>query len=357
MSKLIRHTKKRGAALFVVLQLTALTFLSLVSFIGGPQSRDGGTPAETQVSAPVAGGADAGISSDQAQTETAQPLTAADKEALRKSAHFAKKLYEPHASQVFNLATSRAAEAESQKAQQTEGPESHNKKKKATLTTDREDYAQYTYVYFTGSGFQPGETVNMIVVETNPNQQSFQPWDVVADENGEFDTSWYVFSQDFNGATFQATATGDSSQLSAGVTPQAAPITGSISIKGGAELNSGSVNTATQVTGWLDGIGAPPAVVSRSGDFATYVSVGASVTMAAPWNFGFGLPNLWSVGGFTFNLTASSIVTQANGFLNVSGTGTITRTGFTPTPGTWRFSTQNPPASGVFSFSASTTAN
>src|SRR5438552_8138340 len=154
MSKLIRHTQTRGTALFVALSLTALTVLSLVSFIGGPQSRDGGTPAETQMSAPVAGGAssavapakedDAGISSDQdqtqtdqAHTETAQPLTAADKEALRKSAHFAKKLYEPHASQVFNLATSRAAEAESQKAQQTEGPESHNKKKKATLTTDR----------------------------------------------------------------------------------------------------------------------------------------------------------------------------------------------------------------------------
>src|SRR5947207_10127850 len=113
MSKLIRHTQKRGAALFVVLQLTALTFLSLVSFIGGPQSRDGGTPAETQVSAPVAGGADAGISSDQAQTETAPPLTvadltAADKSALRSSAVPAKKLYEPLASQIFNLPTTRA---------------------------------------------------------------------------------------------------------------------------------------------------------------------------------------------------------------------------------------------------------
>ena len=72
MSKLIRHTQKRGTALFVALSLTALTLLSLVSFVGGPQSRDGGTPAETQVSAPVAGGADAGISSDQDQTQTAQ---------------------------------------------------------------------------------------------------------------------------------------------------------------------------------------------------------------------------------------------------------------------------------------------
>ena len=45
MSKLIRHTQKRGTALFVALSLTSLTLLSLVSFVGGPQSRDGGTPA------------------------------------------------------------------------------------------------------------------------------------------------------------------------------------------------------------------------------------------------------------------------------------------------------------------------
>ena len=53
------------------------------------------------------------------------------------------------------------------------------------------------------------------------------------------------------------------------------------------------------------------------------------MTMAAPWNFNSGpLAGLWSVGGFTFNLTASSIVMQGNGFLTVSGTGTITGNGF-----------------------------
>ena len=139
--------------------------------------------------------------------------------------------------------------------------------------------------------------------------------------------------------------------------PMAVPITGSISIKGGVELNSTSVNTATKVTSWLNGANQPPTVVSRSGSFAN-VSVGAPVTMAAPWNFNSGsLPALWSAGGFTFNLTASSIVMQGNGFLNVSGTGTITGNGYNDTPGTWKFSTQNPPANGVFSFSASTTAN
>jgi len=135
MSKLIRHAQKRGTVLFVALQLTALTLISLLSFIGGPQqSRDGGTPAGTEVSAPAQDQTQAAqdqTQTDQAQTETAQPLTAADltaadKSALRKSAHFAKKLYEPLATQVFNLATTRAAAAEnarnSQNSQNTRAP-------------------------------------------------------------------------------------------------------------------------------------------------------------------------------------------------------------------------------------------
>lgn len=146
--------------------------------------------------------------------------------------------------------------------------------------------------------------------------------------------------------------------LGAGVILEAAPVTGSISIKGGAELNTSNVNNAILVTGWLNGAGAKPTVVSRSGDFASYVTVGAPVTMAQPWNFNsVPLPALWSVGGFTFNLTASSIVKQGNGFLAVTGTGTITGNGFDNTAGTWRFSTQNAPANDVFSFSASTKAS
>src|SRR5438874_3937019 len=135
MARIIRRTvKKRGAALIVAVQLTFLTLLSLVSFVNGPQSRDGGTPADSQAksssSAAVASAKEASASSyssadqtAQAQTQTAQPLTAADKEALRASAIPAKKLYEPRASQVFNLAQQRIAD---QAAQRTQGPESPN---------------------------------------------------------------------------------------------------------------------------------------------------------------------------------------------------------------------------------------
>src|SRR6266446_9342312 len=148
--------------------------------------------------------------------------------------------------------------------------------------------------------------------------------------------------------------------LGAGVidTLAAGPINGTITIRGGAELNTGSVNTATRVIGWLNGNGAAPTVVSRSGDFATFVPVGASVAMAQPWNFNSGpLLGLWSVNGFTFDLTSSSIVQQGNGFLSVKGTGVISGNSFDPTPGSWTFTTQNPPANGVFSFSGSTTAS
>ena len=241
MSKLIRHAQKRGTALFLALQLTGLILLGLLSFIGGPQSRDGGTPAETQVSAPAQQAASAAADALQQTALTAADLTAAEKSALRKSAVLAKKLYEPLASQVFNLANSRVAEQSAQRSAQE--PESPNEE--PTLTTDREDYPPYSYVYFHGSGFEPGETVDMIVVETDPVQQSFEPWQVVADENGEFDTSWYIFSEEFIGATFQATATGQTSQLTASATFTDANGDGTMSVSPGSTTPSSTGNSFT----------------------------------------------------------------------------------------------------------------
>ena len=125
-----------------------------------------------------------------------------------------------------------------------------------------------------------------------------------------------------------------------------------ITFAGGAELNSGSVNTATAVTGWLDENGASPTVQSVSGFFAGFVGVGDTVTFTPTWSFVSGaIAAFWSVDGFTFNLIASNIVFQGDGFVSVSGTGTITGHGRTTT-GTWRFSAQDDPSNGVFSFSA-----
>jgi hypothetical protein len=204
MSKLIRRKKEIGAALILALQLTTLTVIGLMApFASGPQ-QSANAPADAQMSAP------------QAETQPTQaPTATVTRDALRASAVFATKLYEPLASQIFNLATSRAESARQSAQQSVQRSEAPNA---ATLTTDQQDYQPFTYVYFTGTGFQPGETVNMIVVELDPIQQSFQPWDVVADANGNFQTSWYIYSADFRGATFQATATGQSSQLTASAT-------------------------------------------------------------------------------------------------------------------------------------------
>jgi len=152
MSKLIRRKKEIGAALAVALQLTTLGLIGVIAhFAGGPQQVVK-APADSQVTASAQQAASAAADALQNQAPTVQPLTAADKANLRSSAHFGKKLYEPLNTQVFNLATSRA-ESGRQALQQTQQGDLPNEG--PTLTTDQEDYQPYSYVYFTGTGFQP----------------------------------------------------------------------------------------------------------------------------------------------------------------------------------------------------------
>jgi len=88
----------------------------------------------------------------------------------------------------------------------------------ATITTDREDYPPYSTVVISGSGFTPGETVSLVVEQIAPAQATYEPWTTVADENGNILTSWFVFSDELVGATLQATATGQTSGLTASAT-------------------------------------------------------------------------------------------------------------------------------------------
>ena len=113
-------------------------------------------------------------------------------------------------------------------------------------------------------------------------------------------------------------------------------------------LDSTSAGTATAVTTWVN-----PTVQSASGDFGTYVSVGDSVAMNAPWSFNTGtVNNFWSVGGFTFDLMYSSVVFQGFGAVIVNGVGTASGHDFDPYVGTWSFTSQDRSANGVFSFSS-----
>jgi hypothetical protein len=130
---------------------------------------------------------------------------------------------------------------------------------------------------------------------------------------------------------------------------QAVPITGAITFAGGVTLDQPSVNNATEVTSWVS-----PTVFSASGSFAAFVTTGDSVTFTPLWFFNSpAIPAFWTVDGFTFSETASFVVSQGGGFVNVVGTGTISGNGFGPTTAIWTFTAQDPSAGGVFSFSGS----
>ncbi|WP_348811135.1 YDG domain-containing protein, partial [Flavobacterium maritimum] len=90
----------------------------------------------------------------------------------------------------------------------------------ATVTTDQPDYAPGSTCTITGSGFLPGETVTLQVMhadETPNDGEEHFLWDVIADENGNFVTTWHVCEDDCLGSTLKATADGETSGLHAEV--------------------------------------------------------------------------------------------------------------------------------------------
>jgi hypothetical protein len=154
----------------------------------------------------------------------------------------------------------------------------------------------------------------------------------------------------------------------------ASSIQGEIDFGGVVTFNTTSLATATEVDLWQPLQNGPSnfsRVLQRSGDFANptfNINAGDSAAMAAPWIFNSGtvatpLPGpatnaLWSIGGFTFNLTSSTVVSQSATFLDITGVGTITGNGFNATPGTWSFTATQADGSSNpnFSFQASTVA-
>ncbi|MEO8438862.1 MAG: VPDSG-CTERM sorting domain-containing protein [Spartobacteria bacterium] len=139
-----------------------------------------------------------------------------------------------------------------------------------------------------------------------------------------------------------------------GQSANAAMINGAITFAGGAVYDTASLATATRVNAFSDVM-----VMSSDGDFGSFTSEGDAVTMATPWIFtpSTATPALWSVGGFTFDLSSATVVLQNASFLLISGTGTVSGNGFDPTDGSWSFTSQSPSANGVFSFSGGAAAN
>ena len=87
----------------------------------------------------------------------------------------------------------------------------------ATVTTDKSDYMPGETVIITGTGWLPGETVNLNVHRDN-NQPPDTLYTAVADANGNIENSEMVVQESDLGNTFVLTATGQTSGYTAQTT-------------------------------------------------------------------------------------------------------------------------------------------
>jgi hypothetical protein len=124
---------------------------------------------------------------------------------------------------------------------------------------------------------------------------------------------------------------------------QAAKINGRIDFAGSVLFDSSALQNVTQVVEWRDIFGNAgfSNVAAFNGSFVGFVNLGDQATMATPWTFTMNTPGLWSVGGFTFDLTSATVVMQTAEFLNISGVGTLSGNGFEDTTARWAFTVQN----------------
>ena len=142
--------------------------------------------------------------------------------------------------------------------------------------------------------------------------------------------------------------------LSGGILSQnaeAIPISGNITFAGSVTFDTASLGSAT--TAYFQNT----VVQSVDGDLDLFVNDQDSVAMASAWVFNPSTDTdpLWSVGGWSFHLTSSTVVFQTNQWLLITGEGTVSGhggDGYEETSGTWQFSTQSPSAGGKFSYSA-----
>ena len=102
----------------------------------------------------------------------------------------------------------------------------------AAVATDKPDYAPGQTALISGSGFVPGETVLLQVVDgvTGQAPPANTPWSVSAGADGSFTTTWTVTAPDSTGPQLTVTATGAqadvaSAQFSDLVTPASPTVT------------------------------------------------------------------------------------------------------------------------------------
>ncbi len=140
---------------------------------------------------------------------------------------------------------------------------------------------------------------------------------------------------------------------------RAVQITGDIDFAGQAFFNTNSLATATQVTNFKTmagfGLDHSAVVTDATGSFATTVVMGDIASFPSLYQFNPSAPAtpLWTVGGFTFDLTSSTVMLQNSKFLVIEGIGILTGNGFDATVGRWAFTSQQSDGSNRVSFSFS----
>jgi hypothetical protein len=82
------------------------------------------------------------------------------------------------------------------------------------IYTDKPNYQPGETVLIFGSGFSPNELITLQVVhldDTAEAGEGHEPWTVMADEFGNFTSTWFVDPDDSAGEVFRLTAVGNSS--------------------------------------------------------------------------------------------------------------------------------------------------
>ncbi len=115
------------------------------------------------------------------------------------------------------------------------------------VTTDKPDYTVGETVIITGSGFMPGETVEMVLHET-PQTHEDEVLYSVADASGGFVNMDFVICLHDLGVTFDLTATGLTSGLVATTTFTDGPPAANLD-----QIRNGSAASPTDPANWVNG--------------------------------------------------------------------------------------------------------
>ena len=140
-----------------------------------------------------------------------------------------------------------------------------------TISTDQPDYAPGTQVLMTGTGFQPGETVDLHLHEwVNQTTTDTPDYKVTALSDGTFSFSGYAPTSTDAGARYHLTAVGETSAFQAQtIFTDAAPYALTIQVNpAGGSPNANSV-TAGTTNGGSDVIGACTSGTGCSGSEST----------------------------------------------------------------------------------------